>query len=219
MDRSTLERLAIINQEALSSTPTLHNSYLRARAVIEAGVPGDLVECGIYAGSQCAAMALAVQELKSSRKVHCFDSFCGFPKASEKDDDEWRVRLGVGSAKEPSLPLDPAWGFNLKQTVGAAEKRFLRWGFPLSMFVFHEGWFENTVPVWQGAIALLRIDADLYESTRICLEYLYPLVSPGGTCIMDDYALGGCRKAFDEYFQDKIHPIEIDNGPVWWTKE
>ena len=72
-----------------------------------------------------------------------------------------------------------------------------------------------------GKLALLRLDGDLYESTRVCLEGLYPHLTVGGFCIIDDYALAGCRRAVDEYFSQKAETpamIEIGGGPVWWRK-
>ena len=36
-------------------------------------------------------------------------------------------------------------------------------------------------------ISLLRLDTDFYESTKIELEELYPLLEIGGIIIIDDY--------------------------------
>jgi hypothetical protein len=54
------------------------------------------------------------------------------------------------------------------------------------------------------SIALLRLDTDWYESTRASLEALYPRLSPGGVCILDDYGhWQGARAAVDEYFEGR----------------
>jgi len=216
MDGNTEKRLKAIGGEAMSSEATLRNSYDCAKAIIENGILGDFVECGVYTGCQCGAMALAVQELGSNRKIHCFDSFRGFPKASEKDSLEWQQKLGVGSSTDPSLPLDPAWGFSSHIDVAHVQNNFLKWGFPLDMFVFHEGWFQDTVQGWDEPIALLRIDGDLYDSVLVCLENLYPNLVPRGICILDDYELEGGRKAFDEYFKGSVDVLV--NGSAWWIK-
>jgi len=51
-------------------------------------------------------------------------------------------------------------------------------------------------------IAILRLDTDWYDSTKIELEILYPLLEPGGVLIIDDYGhFEGARKAIDEYFK------------------
>ena len=53
-------------------------------------------------------------------------------------------------------------------------------------------------------ISILRLDTDWYESTLAELEILYPLLSPGGVLIVDDYGhWAGARRAVDEYFADK----------------
>jgi O-methyltransferase len=49
----------------------------------------------------------------------------------------------------------------------------------------------------------LHLDGDLYESTQVCLEWLYPQVSPGAIVIVDDYGMRGCRDALEEYFQPR----------------
>jgi hypothetical protein len=210
------EKLKAIGGEAMSSEATLRNSYECAKSIIEDGILGDFVECGVYTGCQCGAMALAIQELGSDRKIHCFDSFRGFPKASEKDSLEWQQKLGVGSSTDPSLPLDPAWGFSSHIDVAHVQSNFLKWGFPLDMFVFHEGWFQDTTKEWNGAIALLRIDGDLYDSVLVCLKNLYPYLVAGGICILDDYDLEGGRRAFDEYFQGSLVPTSTN--PAWCVK-
>lgn len=65
------------------------------------------------------------------------------------------------------------------------------------------GWFSETLPIMKQditKIALLRLDADFYQSTLDVLTNLYPKLSKNGICIIDDY--GGfteCKKAVDEY--------------------
>jgi hypothetical protein len=107
-----------------------------------------------------------------------------------------------------------------------------KWGILLNNLIFHEGWFQFTIPVKADKIdkiCFLRLDGDLYESTKICLEYFYPKIPKGGYVVVDDYNLAGCRRAVHEYL-DKHHlmpliiPIEIeringDIGPVYWQIE
>ncbi len=74
----------------------------------------------------------------------------------------------------------------------------------------HKDWFQNIVPAAVSSgeisqIAILRLDGDLYESTRVCLEWLYPLVASRGFAIIDDDGLKGCRLAVDE-FLSKLRP-------------
>ena len=61
-------------------------------------------------------------------------------------------------------------------------------------------------------ISFLRLDTDLYESTRDQLEILYPKLSKGGVLHLDDYGhCPGARKAIDEYFKSKniwLHRVD-----------
>ncbi len=90
---------------------------------------------------------------------------------------------------------------------------------------FHVGWFQDTVPISTTklkSIALLRLAGDWYASTQVCLEHLYPRLSPGGVLVLDDYfRWEGCRKATDEYrTHHKITTpstrIDADRG--YWIK-
>lgn len=174
---------------------------------IEQRIAGDFVECGVFAGSQSAAMALAIMDMgETGRKVHLFDSFDGIPKAGCYDND---IRPLVGSC-------DVA-GTIESSGISACSRRqvegYMRgWGIDPALLVYHEGWFQDTVPVAEiGAIAILRLDGDLYDSTKVCIEHLYPRLSPGGWCIADDFNLDGCRLAIEEAIG---HP-----HPMYWRKE
>jgi O-methyltransferase len=72
---------------------------------------------------------------------------------------------------------------------------------------YHKGWFQDTLPIDSAEIdkiAILRLDGDWYESTKICLDYLYEKIVPRGFIIFDDYGLySGCKKAVDEFFNSK----------------
>jgi len=73
-----------------------------------------------------------------------------------------------------------------------------------------------------GPIALLRLDGDWYESTKICLDGLYNHVVPGGVVVIDDYGhWEGCRRAVDEFIAGSKHPIflnHIDYTGRYWIK-
>jgi O-methyltransferase len=69
----------------------------------------------------------------------------------------------------------------------------------------------------------MRLDGDLYESTIQALDALYPRLSVGGFCIIDDYHnIGACRKAVTDYRAANgisAQIIEIDGSGVFWRKE
>lgn len=200
--------------------PTLAFTREACRSLIARGIPGDFVECGVACGAHPAVMAAVVDEARADRRIHLFDSFEGIPVAGPND------------TEQPGLPQSQRRDGALETTGVSAcsladvRLNFLSWGASDERCVFHPGWFQHTVAEAAktlGPIAYLRLDGDLYESTRVCLEALYPLVSPGGLVVVDDYALSGCRKAVDGYLAARgetveIVPIQGGGGPVWWRR-
>lgn len=165
---------------ALSSIRTLQATYQIAKAAIGSHIEGDFVECGVFAGSQAAAMARAVMDSGERRLIHLFDSFKGIPLAGPHDTE-------FLAAKHPA-------GLSAC-SLEAVQAHMEEWRIDPSLLVYHPGWFEDTMPGDVGQIAVLRLDADLYEGTKVCMERLYPKLVPGGWCIVDDFALAGARNA------------------------
>lgn len=196
-------RLNIFAQRALSTKETVYNSFGLAEDMILKNVEGDFVECGVFAGTQVAAMSHAIQKHNSKKKVHCFDSFEGIPMAG-KHDIEIRGCIGKPT-EEGALKTTGVSACSLEQVRAHLKE----WGFPMEYFHFYKGWFQNTVPSCNiDKIALLRLDGDLYESTKVCLEHLGPRVQKGGVIIIDDWALDGCQKAVREWWkQHNISPV------------
>lgn len=191
--------LRMLCGHTLGHYETLRATYDIAAALIANGVPGDFVECGVYAGGECAAMALAIMNREYNagplrRRVHLFDSFQGMPPCGPEDAEF------IAANKQPGESACDLEG---------VQSNMKMWGIPSELLVYHPGWFDLSVPeamavsfeAMPGAIdqiALLRLDGDLYTSTKVCLEHLYPRLVRGGACILDDYPLSGCRKAFHE---------------------
>jgi O-methyltransferase len=232
-------------QAVFGFRPTLDFTAEATLAVLRENIPGALVECGVAAGAHPAVMARIALDHPPVRQVHLFDSFCGIPKGGPEDKADITALVGVAEEGE-GIVTSGATAFSLEQV-----KHNLRtWGIPLTTstiasfvgcpgyrafhdppLIFHEGWFQSTIPLarcYIENIALLRLDGDLYESTKVCMEHLYPLVSPGGYVIIDDWALAGCRKAVCEVmgWADEpeshrrcgVNPIEGGHGPAWWRK-
>lgn len=191
-----------------------------SKEVLNRNIPGAFVECGVWKGGSSAVMGLAIQHARQSRNLHLFDSFEGLPEPTEKDGIQAKEYSG-GRASGSLVPVNQCSAS--QEEVRAYLLGRLR--FDPARTHFHVGWFQNTLPVVApklGPLALLRLDGDWYESTRLCLEQLYPLVSPGGVIIMDDYnCWAGCKKATDEYREahNVQAPMErIDSFATYWIK-
>ena len=81
-----------------------------------------------------------------------------------------------------------------------------------------KGWFDKTLPNYEGRIALLHLDCDLYESYKLSLEILYDKVQPGGIIMFDEYGdvrWPGAIKAIDEFFHDKPEIVQRHPKCTW----
>jgi O-methyltransferase len=177
--------------------------------IVTQRIAGDLVECGVWEGGCAAAMKLTAQAAQAMlaatpRTLHLFDSFEGLPPVQPIDGP-----MAQGWQQDVD---DPIYYDNCRASLERVQQNFQQLGLldnpgdsgPVPV-QFHPGWFEQTVPTFvqqrPGPIALLRLDGDWYESTKVCLENLYPLVSENGVMIIDDYyAWDGCAVAVHEYF-------------------
>lgn len=70
-------------------------------------------------------------------------------------------------------------------------------------------------------VGIKRLDGDMYGSTMVTLTSLYDKVSVGGFIVVDDYGLGPCRKAVEDFrnsreIGDEI--VKIDDIAVYWRK-
>lgn len=177
--------------------------------LIRNNIPGDFVECGVWRGGSCKAMALTLRSLGvTDRNIWLFDTFAGMTAPTSVD----RKNDGELAARKFNESLRPdrsgnEWCYaslpDVEGVVGDSD-------YPWERFRFIKGDVAETLRTVEiGRIALLRLDTDWYESTRIELETLYPRLSTGGICIIDDYGVWqGSRLAVDEYFQhQQVRPL------------
>lgn len=194
-------------QIAYSTEETLWFSYEMAKFYKDH--EGCFVECGCAAGAQLIMMRQGAPK----KLIHAFDSFQGIPKPSNRDNQIPGIRY-LNPSEQSRLP-NP--GEQKLETTGVTavtresfETHMKDSGAGLENLEIHEGWFEETMPENNvGDIAILRLDSDLYNSTFVCLKYLFPKLIKGGILILDDYELKGCMDACVEYF------ASIGYTPKW----
>ena len=189
----------------------LDNVRRLAQAALDQNIPGDFIETGVWRGGCCILMRgiLAVNAVRD-RKVYVADSFAGVPPP----------RPDVYPA-DRDLRLDLST--ELAVSLADVKENFRRYGLLDDQVVFVEGLFSKTLPALDAKpFALVRLDGDLYESTHIALQCLYPKLSPGGFLIVDDYGvIDACRQAVDDYRAE--HNIDapinwIDRTGIWWRR-
>ena len=177
--------------------------------IVENDIPGDFVECGVWRGGSAMAIAWKLRDMGvDDRRLVLYDTFAGMTPPTGND-----VEIATGrSAASLLAETERVDGNNLWCIASLDDVRsnIGLTGYPLDRVEFVVGDVAETLPLGSSEeIALLRLDTDWYESTRAELEFLYPVLSGGGVCIIDDYGhWDGSRRAVDEFLSEAgIHPF------------
>lgn len=173
-------------------------------------VPGVIVDLGVFRGASTFTWAKLCEIFCPTdirKTIYGFDTFSGFPKITAED--------GVENPEQDVVQGGYCGGASVENDLALAQEamnhdRHLR---HKNRIEFIKGDVAQTIPHFVETkgnglrIALLNLDLDLYEPTRIALEYFVPLMSPGGIIILDEYAIdtfGGETKAVDEYLMRRF---------------
>lgn len=195
---------------SMIGTARMRNIRTLVERILEAEVPGDLIEAGVWRGGACIFMRgiLAVYG-DTARSVWVADSFQGLPPP---DPDVYPADAGDRHFMEPVLAV------SLEQV----RENFAAFHLLDDRVRFLPGWFADTLPSAPiEQLALLRLDGDMYGSTIQILNALYDKVSAGGYIIVDDFNLKGCHQAVIDFrarrsIDDAIE--DIDGAGAFWRK-
>jgi O-methyltransferase len=215
--RSNDERNTILHDyeavclHTLLSIAGICNLELAARHIIENELHGSYVECGIWQGGSVAYWARSFLRNGGDpayAPIFGFDAFQGMPRMTVVDGEIASQLLYNKRSEDLSesfidgalIPPNPSTASEVECRAFVEAS-----GFPKQRIHIIKGWFQDTLVRCKdqiGPIAVLRLDADFYDATKVCLTNLYDSVIPGGIIIIDDYELfPGCRQAVDEYME------------------
>jgi hypothetical protein len=199
--------------DTMADRASIDHLHTCVEHVLRHDVPGDLIETGIWKGGLTVLMRGILQAHDSTdRVVWAADSFQGLPRPDAGQNLKDAIWFHLFSPLDGlSISYEYVRAVFRKYRLLDDQVRFLR------------GWFADTLPaVPIGQLAVMRLDGDWYESTRLALEVLYPKLSPGGFVIIDDYGLPfGCRQAVDEYRAacGIVEPVQwVNHQVVCWQK-
>lgn len=217
LQRDILERLfantEMTDFEMFRNFPVFTPRYNLARFLVHYELfkkiyelPGVIIDLGVFRGASTFSWAKLCEIFCPTdvrKVVYGFDSFEGFPAITEEDgkEDLQYDRKAGGFFPCSSIEKD----LDLAQKAMNQDKHIKH----INRVQFVKGNVVETIPdfvISKGnglKIALLNIDLDLYEPTKVALEHFVPLMVKGGVIIADEYALesfGGETKAIDEYF-------------------
>ena len=215
--RKFLNNLTLTTEERhlldIASNITAKNlSYLGTEAIYElaqvardnekAHLEGAIVETGCALGGSAIALAYAKSR---ERQLFVYDAFGMIPPPSPQDDQDVHNRYEVIlSGISSGIGGETYYGYieNLDDKV---RENFVSFGFDLkdNHIQLVKGLYEDTLQI-DFPVSLAHIDCDWFDSVLISLQRIEPSLVRGGTLIIDDYyAYSGCKKAVDEYFNNK----------------
>lgn len=153
-------------------------------------VPGSIVECGVFRGRSLLRWAHFRDIAGDGRNLIGFDTFDQFPKAHGSDipmREQFCSHVGDKSSSPHEI------------------QQMLEEGDCGQNLLLIKGDICETLPEFvkrhpDERIALLNMDCDLYEPTEAALENLYPMISPKGLLLCDDYNIfPGATDAINQY--------------------
>ena len=189
----------------MTSVERMYALWQATRHVIERGIEGDIVECGVFRGGSMMAAATMLKTLgDTSRRLFLYDTFEGMPEPSDRDKN-----LQGASARAVLDADERGTGNWCYAGLDEVRSNLRSTGYPEANVVYVQGRVEETIPAQAPErIALLRLDTDWYESTRHELQHLYPRLSGNGIMIIDDYGhWRGARGAVDEFLAATKTPL------------
>jgi O-methyltransferase len=196
---------------SMAGVARLKNVARLAQQVLDDGVPGNFIETGVWRGG-CCILIKGVMKINgaSDRNVILCDSFEGLPPPNVID---YPADEGLDLYQYPQLAI----------SLENVKNNFAVYDLLDDGVKFVKGFFSETLPrLDPGKLALMRLDGDLYESTIVALDNLYPRLSQRGFIIIDDFgAIPACAQAVQDYRSKHqiVDPIQqIDGTGVWWQK-
>jgi len=202
METEFTSSLDVCKPYSCASVERMHALYQATRYVIRSGIPGAIVECGVWKGGSMMMSALTLQQMGvTDRQIFMYDTYAGMSEPLEKDgidaNSGWRSKQKESHNDWCYSPLEEV-------RTNMAVTRY-----PANNIQFIQGKVEDTIPqTIPDQIALLRLDTDWYESTIHELRHLFPRLSRNGVLLLDDYGhWKGARDAVDEYVQTNNLPF------------
>lgn len=169
-----------VSRQSIAKFLTKYEIYRRIL-----GVNGSIIECGVLHGAGLLAWAKLssiLEPVAHPRNVIGFDTFSGFPVVLDQDaktgiSSEMRVGGLQGSVRE--RVEEAIRVYDLNRPIGHIPKVFLV-----------EGDMRETAPKYLAdnphlVVALLNLDVDLYEPTKIALETFLPRMPKGAVIVFD----------------------------------
>ena len=194
---------------ALANKENLWSIIQSIKYIYDNKIEGDFVECGVFKGGSLGLIAKYAENYKINSKIIGYDTFeDGFLQNNYSEYD---------LSYKTNKPIKYENNKNFFPTINEVKNN-------LNSFNLNENYFpilikgdilkilneDQNIP---KKISFLRLDTDIYKTTKLQLEVLYPKLEKGGILHIDDYGLcNGVQKAVDEYFSNSkiwLHRVDL----------
>ena len=183
--------------------------FRAVRYIVQAKIEGDIVECGVWrGGSSMIAMATLLYLNAAHRRIVMLDTFEGMTEPGKRDVDF----TGADARGLLDVQKGQADGVLCYASLEEVQRNVESVGYPTDLIHYIVGDIRRTALKLSDRrdIALLRLDTDFYDGTKVELETFYPRLRDNGVLIVDDYGhWQGAREAVDQYFdtlrQNGVH--------------
>ncbi|MFF5895626.1 TylF/MycF/NovP-related O-methyltransferase [Streptomyces argenteolus] len=214
-DDEAKDIIRAVKPYTMTSPERLNAFVLATRHVVKHGIPGDIVECGVWRGGSMQACAKTLLSLgETSRDLYLFDTYEGMtPPTAEDLRRDGRPARELLDAQSKDRPI---WAVASLEDVQAG---FEQVPYPKDRVHYVRGKVEDTVPEQAPEqISILRLDTDWYASTKHELQHLYGRLVSGGVLLIDDYGYWqGSRQAVDEFLEEtgeRLLLLRMDEGRI-----
>ncbi|RAJ72511.1 macrocin-O-methyltransferase TylF [Streptomyces sp. PsTaAH-137] len=214
-DDEAKEIIRAVKPWTMTSPERLNAFVLATRHVVQHGIPGDIVECGVWRGGSMQACAKALLGRGvTDRDLYLFDTYDGMTPPTVED-----LRRDGTPASDILARNDKDKAIWAYATLDDVKSGFQQVPYPAERVHFVQGKVEETVPGRApDKIAVLRLDTDWYASTKHELDHLYDRLVPGGVLLIDDYGYWqGSRQAVDEFLEktgERLLLLRMDEGRI-----
>lgn len=148
-------------------------------------VHGYIIECGVFLGGglmSWAQLSAIFEPVNHIRRIVGFDTFTGFPEIGEKDrgeDPGHAVPGGLATHAHDDL-LEAVRLYDMNRPLGHIPRVELV-----------EGDGTRSIPAYLESnphlvVAMLYLDFDLYEPTRVAIETFLPRMPKGAILVFDE---------------------------------
>lgn len=174
-------------------------------------IPGAIVECGVYKGNSLMLylqLSLCLEPYAINRSIIGFDTFEGFRSINTAGSDPKDIHEKMFSDTEMAVLQK---SIELNDLIRPVNR------IPRCELV--KGDIVKTVPEFvkdrpELCVAMLILDTDLYEPTKVALQHFLPLMPKGGIVVLDEVCyrnFAGETQALKEVLD--LNKVELKRFP------